>query len=162
MDSGWTNPLRAGSLAWRHPGLHITALSKFGCAYNNPTRRIYFTFSHRKPQAPWLKVTPHCVLIPVDNAICRLKSGNKITKKEWKPPIDFYTKLALELGLGYSPLTSAIESHLNMRNFWSLGLWPFPDAIFYLLVGELVKNYWGKSGRFCRQLGVKRSMSTVW
>ena len=31
-----------------------------------------------------------------------------------------------------------------MRDFASLGLWPFPDAIFYLFVGELVENYWGK------------------
>ena len=31
----------------------------------------------------------------------------------------------------------------NMRDFASLGLWPFPDAIVYLFVGELVENYWG-------------------
>ena len=34
----------------------------------------------------------------------------------------------------------------NMRDFSSLGLWPFPYAIFYLFVGELVENYWGKTG----------------
>ena len=31
-----------------------------------------------------------------------------------------------------------------MRHFASLGLWPFPDAIFYLFVGELLENHWGK------------------
>ena len=31
-----------------------------------------------------------------------------------------------------------------MRDFASLGFRPFPDAIFYLFVGELVENYWGK------------------
>ena len=31
-----------------------------------------------------------------------------------------------------------------MRDFASLGLWPFPDAIFYLFVGELVEDNWGK------------------
>ena len=49
-----------------------------------------------------------------------------------------------------SSLASAIVHWLhyivspNMRDFASLGLWPFPDAIFYLFVGELVENYWGK------------------
>ena len=33
-----------------------------------------------------------------------------------------------------------------MRDFASLWLLPFPDAIFYLFVGELVENYWGKTG----------------
>ena len=32
----------------------------------------------------------------------------------------------------------------NIRDFASLGLWPFPDAIFYLFVGELVENNWGE------------------
>ena len=32
----------------------------------------------------------------------------------------------------------------NMRDFASQGLWPFPDAIFYLFVGELVEDNWGK------------------
>ena len=31
-----------------------------------------------------------------------------------------------------------------MRDFASQGLWPFPDAIFYLFVGELVEDNWGK------------------
>ena len=31
----------------------------------------------------------------------------------------------------------------NMRDFASLGLWPSPDAIFYLFIGELVEHYWG-------------------
>ena len=35
-----------------------------------------------------------------------------------------------------------------MWEFASLGLWPFLDAIFYSFVGELVENYWGKTGGF--------------
>ena len=31
-----------------------------------------------------------------------------------------------------------------MRDFASLGLWPFPDAIFYFFVGELLEDNWGK------------------
>ena len=31
-----------------------------------------------------------------------------------------------------------------MRDFARQGLWPFPDAIFYLFVGELVEYNWGK------------------
>ena len=31
-----------------------------------------------------------------------------------------------------------------MWDFASQGLRPFPDAIFYLLVGELVEDNWGK------------------
>ena len=33
-----------------------------------------------------------------------------------------------------------------MWDFASLGLWPFPDDIFYLFVGELVEDDWGKAG----------------
>ena len=32
----------------------------------------------------------------------------------------------------------------NMRDFGSQGLWPFPDAIFNLFVGELVEDNWEK------------------
>ena len=56
MGSGWANP-RAPWLRG-HPSLHITALSKLGCAWNKPTRGIYSTLSHRHPRAPWHKVTP--------------------------------------------------------------------------------------------------------
>ena len=91
------------------------------------------------------------------------RSWNKITKREWKPPKDFYTKWAQELGLGYSPLTPAIYIvSLNMRDFASLGLWPFPDAIFYLFVGKLVENYWGKTGGGSRQLRMLTWFSVVW
>ena len=34
----------------------------------------------------------------------------------------------------------------NMRDFASLGLWHFADAIFYLFVRELVEDNWGKTG----------------
>ena len=33
-----------------------------------------------------------------------------------------------------------------MRDFGSQGLWPFPDDIFNIFVGELVENNWGKTG----------------
>ena len=34
----------------------------------------------------------------------------------------------------------------NMQDIASLGLWPFPDAIFYLFGGELVEDNWEKTG----------------
>ena len=33
-----------------------------------------------------------------------------------------------------------------MQDFASLGLWPFPDAIFYLFVWELLEDNWGETG----------------
>ena len=48
-----------------------------------------------------------------------------------------------------------------MRDFPSLGLWPFPDAIFYLFVGELVENYWGQLVG-SRQLRMLTWFSVIW
>ena len=73
---------------------------------------------------PWLWVT-------YQKAHIHLKTGNKITKREWKPPIDFYTKWALELGHGYSPLTS-----------WGCDLFPTPS--FICLSENLSKTIGGK------------------
>ena len=33
----------------------------------------------------------------------------------------------------------------NMRDFASLGLWSFPNAIYYFFVGEVVENIWEKT-----------------
>ena len=49
-----------------------------------------------------------------------------------------------------------------MRDFASLGLWPFPDAIFYLFVGELVENYWGENRWGSRQLRMLTWFSVIW
>ena len=73
---------------------------------------------------PWLWVT-------YQNAHIHLKTGNNITKREWKPPIDSYTNWALELGHGYSPLTS-----------WGRDLFPTPS--FISLSENLSKTIGGK------------------
>ena len=48
------------------------------------------------------------MLTLVDFVRVSSQPGKKITKREWKPPIDCYTKWAHELCLGYSSLNSSI------------------------------------------------------
>ena len=72
-------------------------------------------------------------------------AGNKITKREWKPRIDFYTKWALELGLGYSPLmTSAIKSHQTCEILWAWGCDLFPTPSCICLSENWSKTFGGK------------------
>ena len=49
-----------------------------------------------------------------------------------------------------------------MRDFTSLGLWPIPDAIFYLFVWELVQNYWRDNWWGSRQLRMLTLFSLIW
>ena len=49
-----------------------------------------------------------------------------------------------------------------MQDFASLGLWPFPDAIFYLFVEDLVEDHGGGDWWGSRQLRMLTWFSVVW
>ena len=103
----------------------------------------------------------HCINV-YNVFLTYFKLGNKITKREWTPPIDFYTKWARELGLGYIVHLPPLYSLTKHARFCEPGVVTFSRCHLLFVCRRTSRkllggNWWGS-----RQLRMLTWFSVIW